>query len=177
MEETSFADLSITDICKQADIARVTFYQHYESKEALLLASVADFFASFQKAINQEQVDLYLEKGDAAALGSTQHLNLADPSRVRLIGVALQYVGTDVRQMMIASFFHTYSQRETELNEKEMQVLATFYIGGMLALMEQFFKGQLTVSQQEFQMATLQLLRVLRRGVIEADILYNPPSP
>ncbi|MEL6940825.1 MAG: TetR/AcrR family transcriptional regulator, partial [Cyanobacteria bacterium J06598_1] len=168
LEGKSFSDLSITDICKQADIARVTFYQHYESKEALLLASVADFFASFQKTINQEKVDLYLEKGDAASFGSAQQMDLADPSRVRLIGIALQYVGTDVRKMMLASFLETYSQRETELSEKESQVVATFYIGGMLALMEQLLNGQLTVSQDEFQIATLQLLRILRQGVIES---------
>ncbi|MEM9945555.1 MAG: TetR/AcrR family transcriptional regulator [Cyanobacteria bacterium P01_D01_bin.36] len=171
LESKSFSELSITDICKQADVARVTFYQHYDSKEALLLASVTKFFAGLQQTVDQAKVDLYLETGDTATLDSTQQMNLADPKQVRLIGVALQYVGADVRKLMLASFLKTYSQRETELGEKEIQVIAAFYIGGTLTLMEQFLNGQLSISQREFQMSTLKLLRILRQGAIESNIL------
>ena len=171
LESKSFSELSITDICKQADVARVTFYQHYDSKEALLLASVTKFFAGLQQTVDQAKVDLYLETGDTATLDSTQQMNLADPKQVRLIGVALQYVGADVRKLMLASFLKTYSQRETELGEKEIQVIAAFYIGGTLTLMEQFLNGQLSISQREFQMSTLKLLRILRQGAIESTIL------
>lgn len=175
LKSKSFSDLSITDICKQADIARVTFYQHYDNKETLLLASVTDFFAGLHQTIDQEKVNRYLETGDTTTLNSTQQMNLADPKQVRLIGVALQYVGADVRKIMLASFLETYSQRETELSEKEIQVIATFYIGGTLTLMEQFLSGQLSISQSEFQISTLKLLRILRQGAIESNILCDPP--
>ena len=176
LERKSFGDLSITDICKQADIARVTFYQHYDGKEALLLASVTEFFSGLHQTIDQEKIDAYLKAGSTAAPEPIQKMDLADPTRVRLIGVALQYVGADVRKMMLTSFLATYAQRETELGEKEIQVLATFYIGGMLTLMEQFLNGKLAISQAEFQIATLKLLRVLRQGAVESKILDNMPS-
>ncbi|MEM1251625.1 MAG: TetR/AcrR family transcriptional regulator [Cyanobacteria bacterium P01_H01_bin.21] len=168
LEEKSFGDLSITDICRQADIARVTFYQHYDSKEALLLASVAEFFANLHQTVNQDALDQYLETGDMSALKSTRQMDLADPSQVRLIGVALQHIGAAVRKLVLASFLETYSQRETELDEKEIQILATFYIGGMLTLFEQFLSGQLTVSQSEVQVATLTFLRALRQEALKA---------
>ncbi|MGD1950815.1 MAG: TetR/AcrR family transcriptional regulator [Leptolyngbyaceae cyanobacterium] len=168
LEKKSFGSVSITDICKQADIARVTFYQHYDSKEALLLASVADFFANLHQTVNQDALDRYLETGDMNALKSTRQMDLADPSQVRLIGVALQHIGAAVRKLVLASFLETYSQRETELDEKEIQILATFYVGGMLTLFEQFLSGQLTVPQSEVQIATLTFLRILRQGVIES---------
>ena len=168
LEEKSFGDLAITDICRQADIARVTFYQHYDSKEALLLASVAEFFATLHQTVNQDALDRYLETGDMNTLKSTRHMDLADPKQGRLIGVALQHIGAAVRKLVLASFLETYSQRETELDEKEIQILATFYVGGMLTLLEQVLSGQLTVSQSEVQVATLTFLRALRQEALES---------
>ncbi|MGB7414248.1 MAG: TetR/AcrR family transcriptional regulator [Thermosynechococcaceae cyanobacterium] len=173
LESKSFSDISITDICKQADIARVTFYQHYESREALLLASVTDFFASLHQTIDQDALDLYLEAGDMGAFRSTHQPSLVDPDQVRLVRVALQSVGAAVRKLTLASFLETYSRRETELTEKEIQVLATFYVGGMLTLMEQFLSGQLAISQVELQTATLTLLRASRQGVLQSNILLG----
>ena len=177
LEKTPFSALSITDICKQADIARVTFYQHYDSKEALLLASVAEFFANLHQTINQDVLDQYLETGNVTALNSIQQVDLADPNQVRLVGVALQHVGTDVRKLMLASFLDTYKQREPELDDKKAKVVATFYVGGMLTLLEQFLGGQLAVSEAEFRVATLTLLRILRQGAIQSDILGDLPLP
>lgn len=36
MSSTSFEDITITELCKQADISRITFYTHYSDKYALL---------------------------------------------------------------------------------------------------------------------------------------------
>jgi len=179
LERKSFCDLSITDICKQADIARVTFYQHYDSKEALLLASVAEFFSSLPQAMDQDALDVYFETGDMSGLKSLPQIASSESSRVRLIQVSLQYVGGAVRKLMLASFlenFKAYSQRTTDLNEKEIQVLATFYVGGMLTLLEQFLSGQLDISQAELQAATLTLLRILRQGAIQSPVLRGSPS-
>lgn len=175
LEEKSFSDLSITDICKQADIARVTFYQHYENKEALLLATVTDFFASLYQTVDHDALDQYLETGDRGLWHSIRPMNAANPPQVRLIRVALQYVGAEVRQLTIASFLENYAQRETELDDKEIQVLAAFYIGGMLTLLEQFLSGQLPISQTEFQATTLTLLRLLRQGAVQSSLLRDSP--
>ncbi|MEM8806391.1 MAG: TetR/AcrR family transcriptional regulator [Cyanobacteria bacterium P01_G01_bin.38] len=174
LEEKQFRDVSITDICKQADIARVTFYQHYESKEALLIASVTDFFEGMHKAFDQSALDSYLATGNMTQLKSTYQMNLADQNQLRLIRVALQYAGAAVRQLTLASFLETYSQRETVLNKKEIQVLGTFYVGGMLTLLEQFLSDQLTsISQAELQAATLALLHASKQGVIQSNIFRD----
>ena len=173
LESKPFTNISITDICKQADIARVTFYQHYDSKEALLLAGVADFFASMYQAIDRDALDLYLETGEMGNLVSSPQIDLADPNRIRLVGVALQHIGSAVRNLAITSFLETYSKRETKLDAQETQLLATFYVGGVLTLLEQFLNGQLALSPAEFQTTTLSLLYVLRLGAIQSSILPN----
>ncbi len=172
----SFGDLSVTDICKQADIARVTFYQHYDSKEALLVASVTDFFASLYQSLDQSVLDRYLETGEMGVFQPDRPMGLAEPHQVKLIAIALEHAGGAVRKLAIASFLETYSKRETELTEQEIQVLATFYVSGMLTLFEQFLSGQLAITQAELQTATLTLLRALRQGAIQSSILRNSPQ-
>lgn len=176
LEEKQFRDISITDICNQADIARVTFYQHYENKEALLVASVTNFFASIHQGFDQSALDAYLETGNMSDIKPTNPMNLADQNQLRLIRVALQHAGAAVRKLTLASFLETYSQRETELNQREIQVLGTFYVGGMLTLLEQFLSDQLTsVSQAELQAATLMLLYASKQGVIQSNIFRDSP--
>lgn len=36
MSDTAFEDISITELCKRADISRITFYTHYSDKYALI---------------------------------------------------------------------------------------------------------------------------------------------
>jgi len=171
LDKKQFRDISITDLCNQADIARVTFYQHYDSKEALLVASVTDFFASLHQGFDPDALDAYLATGDRIGLQPSNPMNLADPNQLRLIKVALQHAGTAVRQLALASFLETFSQHETELNEKARQILGTFYIGGMLNLLEQFLSGQLTaVSQAEVQAVTLALLYASKQGVMQCGL-------
>ena len=171
LEAQSFNEISITDICTQADIARVTFYQHYESKEALLLASVADFFANMYQQVDSERFDRWLKEGDIGSLLAAQPSDLADPARVRLIGVALRHASPAVHQLTTTSFLAAYEQYETELAEPERAVLATFYVGGILALLEQFLAGQIALSPQEFRVVPLALLHILRQGAIQHGIL------
>ena len=166
-----FRDISITDICNQADIARVTFYQRYESKEALLVASVTDFFASLHQGFDPMALESYLKTGDLSGIQPSHQMYLADQRQLRLVKVALQYAGADVRQLALASFLETYSPHETDLNDREKQILGTFYIGGMLTLLEQFLSDRLTaVSQAEVQAVTLALLYASKQGVMQSGL-------
>jgi AcrR family transcriptional regulator len=175
LESKSFSDITITDICRQADVARITFYQHYESKEALLLAEVADFFTSMYRAVDQDALDHYFATGEMGTLLSAQQIDLADPNRVRLVGVALQYAGSAVRELTLESFLANYAQHETQLEEPEILVLATFYVGGILTLLEQLLNGRLPISPLAFQAVPLTLLRMLRQGAIQSGILHDLP--
>ena len=168
----SFSEISITDICREAEIARVTFYQHYDSKEALLLTAVADFFASLYETIDPLALDHYLRTGEIRDDAPLQEMPLAgDPSRIQLVGVALQYIGSDVRRLSIPSLQEALREYDSDLNEKDIAVLATFYIGGVLTLLEQFLNGHLTLTATEFQETTLPFLRFLRQGMIDSSLL------
>lgn len=164
--QKGYNDISITDICKQADVARVTFYQHYDSKDVLLLATVSDFFTNFSDVINVEVFKQFIATGELDPQQSLRAAMTPDPSQVTLIRVALKHIGFDVRQRSIASLQATLSAHDTALNESQTAMLSAFYIGGIMTLMEQLMSGESSLSVTDFQAATLPLLRAARQAVL-----------
>jgi AcrR family transcriptional regulator len=47
MEEKKFEEISITEVCKEAKIGRVTFYRHYDTLEDVLRKRSDDLFEGF----------------------------------------------------------------------------------------------------------------------------------
>ena len=45
IQEKTYGDISIQDIIDEADVARATFYDHFKSKEDVLVSISADIFA------------------------------------------------------------------------------------------------------------------------------------
>ena len=52
MKQKSFRDIQVTEIADQAQVARPTFYLHYQSKQELLLSYVDDVFNEFYVALS-----------------------------------------------------------------------------------------------------------------------------
>ncbi|MEL6152138.1 MAG: TetR/AcrR family transcriptional regulator, partial [Chloroflexota bacterium] len=51
------AKIQIKEIVEEADVARTTFYQHFETKEQLLFSLIADLFEKIYAEVFQEQAD------------------------------------------------------------------------------------------------------------------------
>ena len=52
MTQKPFRDIQVTEIADQAQVARPTFYLHYQSKQELLLSHVDDIFDEFYEALS-----------------------------------------------------------------------------------------------------------------------------
>lgn len=161
VQEKPFADISISDITRRAGIARVTFYQHFDSKEAALLALISDFFEQLYQMFD---IDAIRRSSEAGIRGDAERLEIAaqlDPKQANLLRVALEHVGPDVRKLAVTWFAQTLVQGGHVTDAREAQVLATYHVSGMLALLESFLKDDLQVSEAELKRATLELLDVL----------------
>lgn len=59
MHEKSFSDISISEIIREADVARVSFYRNYDSKEDVLLTLVEDVLGQYGDALDGNETDYY----------------------------------------------------------------------------------------------------------------------
>ena len=64
IKQHGFENISVSDICKQANVAKGTFYVHYQSKEDIIRDS---YYLDMNNYII-EQFSIYLEKNSQASL-------------------------------------------------------------------------------------------------------------
>lgn len=161
LQEKPFAAISITDLTKRAGIARVTFYQHYDGKEAVLLDLVSDFFAQIYQDVDTAALGRFLASDAAVAVESLQATPQVDPAQADLIRIALEQVGPDVRRLALTSFLQALAASGSALEPAEAQLLATYHVGGVLALLERHLGGELDAQTAAVQLATLRYLRAV----------------
>lgn len=161
LQEKPFAAISITDLTKRAGIARVTFYQHYDSKEVVLLDLVSDFFAQIYQDVDTAALARFLASDAPVAVEPLQATPQVDPAQANLIRIALEQVGPDVRRLALTSFLQALAASGSALEPAEAQLLATYHVGGVLALLERQLGGELDAQTAAVQLATLRYLRAV----------------
>ncbi|MEO0561980.1 MAG: TetR/AcrR family transcriptional regulator, partial [Chloroflexota bacterium] len=57
LQRKLLAKIQIKEIVEEADVSRTTFYQHFETKEQLLLSLIDDMFEKIHAEVFQERVD------------------------------------------------------------------------------------------------------------------------
>lgn len=95
--ELGFHSTSIDDICAQAQLARATFYSHFESKDAL-------FFALFE-----QRMELELERIEAAAESATT----VQEAILGAAAVATSLPSAERRWFIISTEFTMYATRNS----------------------------------------------------------------
>lgn len=59
MENKSFAKITVTDIIKEANVARASFYRNFDSKEDILIHFVIGIFKDFNRNADYELSDYF----------------------------------------------------------------------------------------------------------------------
>lgn len=59
MHEKSFSEISITEIIRRANVARVSFYRNYDSKEDVLLTLIEDVLEQYRSTADWNEVNCY----------------------------------------------------------------------------------------------------------------------
>lgn len=59
MYQKSFSDITISELIRNAGVARVSFYRNYDSKEDVLLTLIDDVLEQFREAIDSNEAEYY----------------------------------------------------------------------------------------------------------------------
>ena len=171
LQEKEFSEISITDLTKRADVARVTFYQHFDNKEAVLLMLVSNFFEQRFQLLNPMMIQQAIETGELGAMTDGLPALLADSAQLRQIHVALKHLSSDVRRLAVNSFLQVYERGDFVDNDVEARLLATYHVSGVLALLESFLDGDLPITPSAFRRTTFVLLRTMVAHLMQNGVL------
>ena len=149
LEERSFEQISVTDICEEATINRTTFYKHFESKYDLLSYGLRCDQAIAQKKWRQIKSAEELEQEAARFLGeiaSDRHYY-----KRLLVDKEDQWLSTLLRRQTAENIEARLAnaQKHGRRFTVPLAVIAQFYAGARLALVTWWLENEGQVSPEE----------------------------
>lgn len=123
MKAKPYADISITEICKSAGVARKTFYRNFESKTAIIAQKIDAVFLSFARNYDFARMGArgiyrfcyeYLYDNRAVALG------MLDPDLFKLIVQKIR----ECVEIVLGSTFHNSVSFDPALSEYYLEFAA-----------------------------------------------------
>lgn len=172
LKEKELEKITVTDIVKQADINRSTFYAHYPDVQGLL------------EELENEIIDSTME-----ILNETSYVNIIkDPyPALSAIGRTIEEKQDFYKILMMTNGAIRY---EEELTEYFVQQIAnspefpnsirkspyfalrvSFFAGGIVSAYKQWLKGEVTCSLDEISEDVGRLILASAKGVIEKEWL------
>lgn len=169
LKEKPFEKITVTDIVKQADINRSTFYAHYPDVRGLveeLLNEVVDRSVELVRDIDYRKI--FEDPG--VFLAGLLEIGLENMDIYKLLG------NSDFALRQMESIKTVFLEKAVEAVEIPEQIRSSnsyrihinFFIGGILNTFQQWMKGNLDCSVEEIMEQLAQLIRN------NAGIYLNP---
>ncbi len=149
LEERSFEQISVTDICEEAMINRTTFYKHFESKYDLLSYGIKSDQKISQRKQRQARNAQEREQGLAEVLERVtldfhyyEHL-LVDKKDQWIFTLLRRQTAEIIEERLVEA------QNQGRCYSIPLPVIAHFYAGATLALTTWWLENERPVSPQE----------------------------
>jgi AcrR family transcriptional regulator len=149
LEERSFEEISVTDICEEAMINRTTFYKHFESKYDLLSFGIKHDQETIHRKQRQARNAEEREQGLAQLLeriASDYHYyeHLLVDKEEQLLSTLLRHQTAALIETKLAE-----AQNHGRSYTIPPSVIAQFYAGASLALATWWLENERPVSSEE----------------------------
>ena len=150
LEEHSLEQISVADICEEAQLNRTTFYKHFENKYALFVYGMKYDQELFEKKLlrvatseEREQVSTQLLE----MIASHQHYY-----KLLLIGKEENLLSTLLRHQIaeqMAAKLLAQTQNGGRRFSTPLPIIAQFYAGALLALGTWWLENETPISAEE----------------------------
>jgi AcrR family transcriptional regulator len=152
IQQTDWAEISVQLICDRADVARSTFYAHFQTKQDLL----EEVFAAGEARLADQAQGGGL---DATLLWLVEHLASGAAFHRRLQGTPAGHaIMTRFRRQMRARFSDALAAEGWTVNPQHLD----FLTGGVFAVLESWMQGG---SREAAQPLARNLAHQMRRGL------------
>lgn len=156
MEERSYGEISVVEICQRAMVHRTTFYAHFEDKDDLFGYVLQNMMDSFSKSWNREE---YQGSVREEFHGEFRKVLTFFRTHRRLQSVGLSTSGTPQLRMMEDAIAEVLKQFILERSDGGVEqdaamVWGRFYGGAILTTVNWWLENNMPVSEERL----LQLL-------------------
>ena len=151
-----YEEITVSDICRKADISRVSFYHYYDKKDDILIQfsdeRFAEFFDNFTKLDSLTVEDLIIEMFKFLKKNSRQL-------------TILRYAQ---KENILLEQFHSYgryifSNKLTAniLKDKDNPILIPFLVGGLFQVIMRWLDEGMVSSPESVAKSVFEIIRVL----------------
>ena len=145
MERDPIGSLTITAVCRRAEINRGTFYKHYADPFALLAEIQNDLFERIRKSVDEKNA-----KGAVSALEGILNIISENAEVFRII---LGKIGDKdfLRKLMNVAFEGTMASFRTKyrIDEERIRLVYAYASSGVAGAIQHWISGTLRFSARE----------------------------
>lgn len=136
LETNGIEDITVQELCRQANVNRMTFYKHYEDKHALL----NDCFNEFRNIINENMEKHYgsVTTPEDYCYGLLQELSEFCLDNRKFIKAVLSgsnsctsILSNGLQEMFVSILTRLFNERGVEKDAASVSCLAAFITGGI----------------------------------------------
>ncbi|WP_286204932.1 TetR/AcrR family transcriptional regulator [Corynebacterium afermentans] len=136
LNDHDVADLNVSQIVKEAGVSRQVFYQHFADRDALILATAADWvLAAYERFAERFAIDHNFE---ASVVELVSVVDGRNEAAVRLIDSTV--LDDEVQRVMQDTMREQLLPRSREWGDADAQLvddMSRVYVAGMQRLIEQ----------------------------------------
>lgn len=149
LNDYEVADLNVSQIVKEAGVSRQVFYQHFADRDALILATAADWvLAAYERFAERFEIDQNFEASVVELVSVVEGKNEA---AVRLIDSPVHTVlDNEVQRVMQDTMREQLLPRAQEWEAADDQLIADMsrvYVAGIQRLIEQCVREGCTAEE------------------------------
>lgn len=165
LDEKPLEKITVTDIVKQADINRGTFYAHYESVEGVVVSIFENAYAVIRNALTEYTTEE--RPNPALMLNQLQIVLEQDLEFYRKIfssDVSL-YIYEHITAEIMSYVLEQEEALATSTTHEDFLFYTSFYSGGIIKLYRDWFAGKLPFSFDALTEKASQELKELQEKV------------
>ncbi len=141
IDEKEFKDITVTDICKKANVNRSTFYAHYDTPQDLLIEAKENFIAEFFNGYNLKAQQISRLSKDETNFITEEYLlpylKFIKKNR-KIYKIFIENIKSfnpdNIENMLLKAVFIPIYKKHNITDETIVSYLARYYLNGITSV-------------------------------------------
>ena len=152
LEQKHFENITVNELCEKAMIRRTTFYKHFADKYEYFTFYMKEIASAFQNEISSDLLNLsineyIIEMSSRLICFFNENKKLIDNAfQSEMFPLLLNILSEEIAD----DFYLNARQLETNMSAVQLETFTSFYSGGLLNMLLQYYKKHNSFHEEEF---------------------------